>query len=498
MKKLPLTRLTRLTRLAVVALLCACADPQQSLPIGKGVPVQPDVAALAFTPERADGHVARSVRIAVHLGRPLSPDAARPGRVVLIAGGASDGEIDRIAHGKATAALRDREVPMVTWGGPSGSMIDTIWVQPSRPLPSGRATLIVLFDRRAPFVHDLDVADEGEPAVRVWPIAFEAAIDGEPWTYCGSTRPPDGLPSAIVLAPSTATAHVRRRDDSPCVDVVADGALDAGSFLPPPSLGEWALDPAPIDVTTGPTPTLDDAPCGAGDLSLGPICAQVDDDRVILVGNAASSTLVLGNFGDRRVVAPLQPFGRAVIRGLTPNTPLDVSIVVRDHAAEQRREAHGRTRAPHRHLVVNETLAHPPSTSPQQRFVELINAGDRPASLAGVHLVDGGRSIALPPKMLSPGELVLITPSGFSDGFGGDVPPTNGITRITVDALRLTSDVSLVDIEGATLSRFPGTTSTRTASHGRRSPDSPDDAPDAFGFDATGKATPGWANEVEE
>jgi hypothetical protein len=184
-----------------------------------------------------------------------------------------------------------------------------------------------------------------------------------------------------------------------------------------------------------------------------------------------------------------------VVRGLAPSSLVDHALTVRC-GRERAFSFRARTLPAHRHVVINEVLAHPPSGSSAQRFVELVNAGDRPASLVGLRLVDGETELPLPSLLLAPSAFVLITPSGFVDGLGGDAPIARATPRVTVDALKLGSGLTLLDDHDVVLSRFPGSTSTRTASRGRRTPDHPDDAPDAFGFDASGRATPGAKNAL--
>jgi hypothetical protein len=483
----------------LVALVLACAD-MPTLPERPGVENPPDVLSVGTIPARDDGRTPAIVRLVIELGHPFPADAARAGRIVLVTGGADPAEVAAIVHNHTTAALRARFAAIVAWGDPPKAPTRFL-VQPTAPLPAGRSTLVLLIDQKPPFVLDLDVVDDAVRARRAWPLPARRSGAVDAWTFCAADDGTldtalEGAPDVVTLAPSNVVAHVVRRSESPCLDLVPDAPMPAGLLLPPPAIGALAPWPEPIEIG----PTIDetvDEHCTDDEVPLDVLCARVDDDRIVLTGNDAAPLLLLGTIGGRAIAEGLAPHARLTVRGLPASSALDLSLVVRTIGGESIHGARIHTSAPHRHLVLNEVLAHPPSGSSLQRFVEVVNDGDRPASLVGLSLADGDRFLELPARTLAPGEFVLITPIGYIDGLGGDVPPSKTIARVLVDALRLTTDLSLVDDEGRVLSRFPGSTSTRSASRGRRTPDRPDDAPDAFGFDAAGKATPGAPNAIE-
>jgi hypothetical protein len=80
----------------------------------------------------------------------------------------------------------------------------------------------------------------------------------------------------------------------------------------------------------------------------------------------------------------------------------------------------------------------------------------------------------------------------------GEAAPPKGVERIIVERLKLTTTLSLVEPSGAVVSQFPPTTSTRAVARGRRAQDTPDDAPNAFGWDAKNAATPGRPNALAQ
>lgn len=463
----------------------ACTDP--------GIPPSPGVAPLSITstvpsPARPDGRTASVVRLALAFSARI--DAATFGRVVLITGGADEADVAALTKNRVTAALRAREIPVVSWVTPAAAAgdADVLHVQPSRPLPAGRATLVLLPQRRSAITLDLDVAADGpEIARRLW--ASHDVV-----TFCASALPLE-LEPFLELAPEGRRARLRRIPGVPCFDAIAEGAPSAALFPPVIGEGRLALDPSPVTTEPRTTPRPE-PPCPAGSLAVDVLCMRVEDDRLVVHGGVDTARLLLGTIAERPIVAPLPVGARLVVRGLAPSSHVRVDLSVRDASGERRVARTLTSRAARRHVVVNEVLVRPPSGAASQRFVELVNDGDGEVDLAGLVLVDGDAEWELIDGTLPPGGFALITPDAFVDGLGGEAAPPRGPLRFFVDKLALSSGVAVVEPDGTVLSRFPPTTSTRTVARGRRSPDRPDDAPDAFGWDAAGRATPGLPNVI--
>lgn len=473
----------------------ACTDPTvpSSTP---GIAPPSAQISLAAVPALDDrGRVSRSTRLVVSREAPFAADATRVGHVLIVEGGANGAEIAIVGKHKETAELRDREAPLVAWGEPENAPT-VIFVQPSRPLAPGRATLILLVDRKPPITFELAVRDEPDPAPRVWPLGDASAGPDEKWTWCRKEGWPDDLPTTIDLAPARIVARIERRSDAPCIDVTPQTTPKESSIVAPPTIGSIAVDPAPITLASDSITPPADASCRDSEIALGATCARIDDDRLVFVG-ASSPALLLGRIGDVPVFSAIAPSARFVVRGLAPSTSIDLSLAVRIGAIETPFALRATTTRSHRHVVINESLTHPISGAATQRFVELVNDGDRTVNLGGLRLRCGDASFDLPAHRVAPGAFALVVADGFVDALGGDAAPAPGVDRIVVDALPASGAITLTDETGSLLSSFPGSTSTRTASRGRRVPDSPDDAPDAFGFDANGKATPGATNEIE-
>ncbi len=477
----------------LVLVLFACHDPSVDPSNLVHDVAGPGELEVEVSPVRAEGHVARVTRIALHFPGPIDTDATSSGHLVLVEGGASNDDVDAIARGNPLAALRARLAPVVTFR--TREAPDAVFVQPTRALAVGRLTLIARIDRKPPFVAELVVDDDAPIAWRVWPVRVAGKSD--PWIYC-TTALPDLLPTTTTLAPSGVVAEVRARDDAPCIELRATSPLSSATSLPPPSIGELLLDPTPIVVTDVGEPALGDAHCPTNALALGPVCARLEDDRLILLGRDEGPVMALGAIGDSTMYAGIPLGARRVVRGLKPGTPFTIDLRLRDGGGESTFTT-TLTTAPRRvHLVINEVYAKPSSGIATQRFVELANDGETPVPLSGLALLDGDVRIALDPlgPTIPPGGFLLVTTSSFVDGLAGEIAPPADTPRLHVDQLSLRTELTLD--EGAdTISRFPATTSTRKVSRGRRLPETPDDAADAFGFDAHGKSTPGAPNVLE-
>lgn len=428
--------------------------------------------------------VQRSFRATVRLSGVLPATAAV--RVALIEGRADEATVDAFARGRPSAGQRAKELPTI-----AVRSRDALLVQPTRAAARGLHTLVVALPGRPPHVSDLTV--EGEPpAARAYPHEG-VVLPGAAVTHCAATVPV-GLPARGTWLSVDGTLHeaaLTARTDVPCVELAAP-EVD-GTFLPPPELGGWAIDPGPVVVDDrAPRPV---GPCPEPWSALADgLCARIDDDRIVFAADDPAQ-LLLARVGGRPLVAALGTGARAWVRGLPPGRPLVVDGVLRGD--EDVAFSRALVTAPRRrHVVVNEVLARPPSGAATQRWIELGNDGDEAVELLDLVLLDGVERVALPATSLPPGGLALVVGVGFSPGLAGDVPPAKGTTFVTVPTLRLTGDVALIERDGRRLSTLPFAGTRKNASRGRRALDVPDDAPDAFGWDASLGATPGRTNQI--
>jgi hypothetical protein len=474
------------------SLVIACTDPTAPpIPAGvRGV----EVTAATIAPPETDGSTGPAFRITFTLSAPTRADAARKGRLLIVRGEVDDADVVALAKSRPSAALKQRIVEVTSWGTPAPAPT-ALHAQPTLPLDPGRATAIVLLADRAPVVHGFDVG--GGPIVRrIWPIGARPVTSS--MIFCGTALAERRIEGRTIdLAPSERTATLRPLGDLPCFVVEAPPDL-RGVILPPPEIDGIAIEPGPIAIGS-PAPLVDEPACPeASSALLGDpaiLCARVEDDRIVLVGGV-SDRAILGTIGPRLAIASLHAGARAVVRGLPPATTLPIDLRVETLRGTRKVTGSITTAPARRRFVVNEVLARPPSGVAAQRFVEIVNDGDEEADLAGLSLVDGNVEHDLPALRVPAGGFVLVTPYAFVDGLAGDPAPPAGTARVTVEALQLSSEVALIEGPERVLSRFPKTTSTRKVSRGRRAPDRPDDAPDAFGWDLAGSATPGRRNEI--
>ncbi len=460
------------------ATLVAC-DPSAPAQPHRVTPVA--VAGLDLTPA-TDGVVPPSFRATVRLTGALDSDALGL-RVALVGGAVDDTVLAAFARGNPTTAQREREIPLTLV-----RLETTLVLQPTRAVPEGSYTLVVALPARTPFVSTLRVSGAAPPR-RVWPAATLTPSGAA--TFCVPL--PSPCPDPIEWLGVDGSVHeatITKRLDMECLEIAAP--LDEGTYLLPPTLGDVPIDPAPTVVENRPARAL--AGCDE-ETALGPgLCARIDDDRVVLVGRDPVAVF-LGTVAGQAVVAPLVAGARATLRGLAPSSLVRVDGVLRSDT-DTPISTTLTTRPRRRHVVVNEVLARPPSGSVVQRFVELGNDGDQAVDLLGLVLLDGTDRIALPSAVVPPGGLVLVVGIGFSGGLAGDAAPPKGTAIVYVPTLRLSGDVGLLERDGTLLSRLPGLSSTKKVSRGRRALGLPDDLAGAFGWDESGRATPGKPNRI--
>jgi hypothetical protein len=278
--------------------------------------------------------------------------------------------------------------------------------------------------------------------------------------------------------------------------------VEAGAWLmlPPFAHGHF-FDPAPLEIGLGLAPTP--RRCGAEGLAMGPGCASVDDDRLLIESVGAPTYWSLA--GDRiQWSSPLEPMGRAVVPGLTPSTDVLLSVTVATaagHLWEAQFSAHtGSVRA---HVVINEVFANPKGPEPEQEWIELYNDGLLETSLAGWVLEDEGSSIPLGDAVLGPGAFALLVRSDFDLLCPADIAPDDQAVIVRVEQLGKNGisnsgeALTLRSSAGALVSQFPAIPASKAGvSIARRQPWLPDDEA-SFGLHAADGASPGSHNEVE-
>ncbi|HVW23985.1 MAG TPA: lamin tail domain-containing protein [Polyangiaceae bacterium] len=367
-------------------------------------------------------------------------------------------------------------------------------------------------------------------AVRMWPPSF-APDGGKRWVFCGTgPLPPPG--EFVYLEPASVTSIVAAGADSfktssdrcfrlEAMDdartAVADASRgDEGGALasqaasdriavPPPLLDGIALDPSPVVMDAPETADASDVHCDDGTVALGPGCARVLDDRVI-VRNGASPLLWVLSGPTTAVVVAARPGEELALGGLTPGARVSLRGTATDLAGDERVFSAVVTMLPPEpHLVLNEVLANPNGADRTSEWVELVNDGTTAVETGGWSLEDSTRGSPLPRGTLAPGAYALVVPEEYDPSSDADVPPAEGTLILRVHELgggglsNQGEALRLRDPNGAVVSQFPALAATKAGvSMARRAPASADDDATAFGASAPPGASPGAPNVLAD
>jgi hypothetical protein len=430
-----------------------------------------------------------------------------PGRMALLKGQLGVRQMGELVRGKVSAALEKRLIPALTWGEEGGEAL-----APLAPLDPGALYTLVMAD--VPAAQEVTIAalpDTVPLLMRAWPPAGGSGTAALAiWCADGDQAP--SVDAAIVPAPAGLPGRIRKGAvagaGARCLRFEADpGAGDGGPVgpaVPPPVVapdGEMAaavrLDPRPLQVD-GAVPPVEAAACLPDEVSFGPGCATVADDR--LYGRSTGAPLlwtVVGSGTDTVLVTgPGDPF---LIVGLTPASPITLDVVTVDAQGTLARSPFMATTLPPRpHVVINEVLSYPLGPSPAQEWVELLNDGRAPAELGGYVLHAGSGTTPLPAASLAPGAFALVVGQDYVPTDGVDEPPAPGTLILSVPHLGKRGlshagvALALLDGDGQTISSFPAKPKPKQGSSvARRSPSAPDTLPGSF---ATATPTPGRIN----
>lgn len=461
--------------------LCACGS-SLTPPSGSSADL------LSFEPN-ADASAVPSV-VRLH----LSSATLAAGSVSLFQGELSSYYLGRVKSGELPDTLLARQIPVLSWRA-QGELI----VAPVRALAPDTYALAA----STGLVGEFRVAAALPLLARVWP---RTGVPGVLATaiYCGDGSSPLELAPFVLDPGGIEVAPVAGADDAGlfadrCFHFVAPNSLISGQIVvPQPSLGGFALDPAPFaapdaDANISVASSL---PCADSDRVMGLGCASIEDDRVIVRTPAAPLLWTISTAGGAWLeVTDGHPF---VVRGLTPRSTERISGAVYDASgATTAFELDAAMLAPRERPVLNEEMANPVGPEPQSEWLELANDGEIPLDLAHFTLRDGGGSTALPAEKLAPGELALLVRDDFAPS-STDIAPAAGARLIRVPALGTSGlsnsgePLALVDESGKVASALPAVATSSGESLRRRHTYSPDEDASAF---TTGAPTPGAPND---
>lgn len=459
----------------------ACSGPSLDLPERRITAVSVD-----FEPEAGEGGVTSLFRARV-------PGAPASGSPWLFRGELSDYYARSVQHGEVPNALRERAVPLRFWRVGSDCWLQPLeWLEPDESYSlsfTGLGVLRVvqtrtLDERRARRVFPPHGSEQRQAAVFCG--LEEAAFRSSPTLEPGSI--------SVQVAPAALAG-------AGCFSLQVPEALRSAAVAPP-QVGGVLLDPSPwlpssTNIASEPVPT-----CGAGEPFHG-ACLEIDDDRLRVTPLAQDLFFSLAE--PQKLALPARAGSRSLlVRGLLPGSEVTLAgTVLSSEGQLEAFHALLTTKAPRRHLVLNEVLANPLGLEPDAEWLELANDSEAPVSLAGLWLEDSGGHVALPAAWLAPGELALLVSERFrASGLDVPVPAAVRLLRVPSLGARGLSNggegLLLVGREGV-LSRFPLLAAPHAGrSWARRTLDSADADAAAFGEHAGAGASPGAPNVLED
>ena len=494
---------TRLLSAPAFAILCfACVDPRGDIP-PRGATVARDAGP------GADGADPLAVWV-----EPDAPLAAVPpvfrlhlagasvqqGPSWLLREGVSASELRELARGEPSAALRARMVPTVTFDDGLGARV----VAPTVVLAA--RTALTLVAGLPPTTAGVVVApDDDVPLLaRVWPPAGDVEGAATFGVWCGEVDLPT-LDQPLELQPGSHGGRIvtgvggSGPEARTCLRWDASEPVSTSDArLPPPALalpdgGQVRFEPSLL-VGEGVADDAVPAACDPPRLALGPACLDVDDDRA-LVRPPAAPTLWALELPDGSVRVRRSSGARFVVRPLAPGASQRLRAVLVDRAGATRVAAASvATLDPHAHLALSEVLADPLGPEASAEWVEIVNDGLTPASLAGYRIDRASAAWELGEGELAPGAYALVVGAGYVEDDGLDPRPAPGCTFVRQKgALGLSNageGLVLRDPAGAIASRLLPLRPRSGVSVVRAEFDAADDDPLAFALDAAGSATP--------
>lgn len=153
------------------------------------------------------------------------------------------------------------------------------------------------------------------------------------------------------------------------------------------------------------------------------------------------------------------------------------------------------------HPVLTEILTNPLGPEPAAEWVEIMNIGRAPLSLAGYALEDAETERPLPPVVLEAGAVGLLVGPDFVVASAGDVVPSARAVPIVLDdsgdgLTNAGESVRLRAPSGEVISEIPAHSGTAGRSFARRHLLAPD-WPTSFGHHGPPGASPGGSNVFE-
>lgn len=473
-----------------------------------------EVGTIEVAPAPVAGFTSRSIRVAASDGEPR-----------LFRGTVSDRQAQALSRGETSEAVLEREIPLLTLGssldgdtGARNASISPQWWLPEHLLDAAEQYTVVADGQRLEF----GTLAEEPALVRVWPrenaasqavFCLSTPVSFEPLGDAFATADPSvlmfgetsdaGVGSAewTLLAhfPPCWSWHPRIEDRSQDGETVSGEIEGDAAGLRLAEMAGVAVQStwyAP-DAAELPTPPA----CSAVEIDVGFGCATVEDDRLYVRGGDTSSFWTVD--GDVSAWFVLEPGRTGVVRGLKPDSGHELSFTVHFAGApavtHQTRVITGSTRP---HVIINEVMADPAGSEPDQEWVELYNDGSNAVDLDGWTLKDENGEITLPSAWLAPsGYALLVNDTYLSNAAGEPVPEPNVLlVRLPVLAKSGLSNggeaLRLLDKSDMVVASFPGTPEPAPGVSVARGAPWQADEPSAFGRHSAPGASPGAPNRL--
>jgi hypothetical protein len=415
----------------------------------------------------------------------------------LFAGALSSYYLHRLAARDLPDTLLAREIDVLAWAEGKD-----IVVAPTQALPEGTFSLAT---PELGLLTEVSVDPSLVPWLpRLWPPRTSAEGAGFS-VFCGDGA--SGIePAAVLLEPAGVEAELRAgvgdkdlfADD--CVSLEPASPSGHAPELPPALADGVALEPLPLaPLAAALTPPV----CSDAERALGPACATIDDDRLVLRAPDEPSLWVIET--PEPLLGVAAPGRSLVVRGFESGVPLSFAATAFDRNGARTLVHDDVTGAARRaHLVINEVLANPRGPESLSEWIEVVNDGREAVDLDGLELRDAGGAVPLPTARLAAGEFALLAADGFAPDPELDVSLAPGTRVLTLPKLGQAGLANggellrLCDASGSVLSRFPALAASEAGvSMARRTPEAPDDDA-AFGAHAAPGASPGAPNDLAE
>lgn len=359
--------------------------------------------------------------------------------IALARGKLSSRELRDLQTGSESSALQKRLIPFLAWSdGRSLQIAPQVWMEPGEVVTIGSTSSLWSYSFR------VEDPDELPRLLRVWPPIDEGS-SGTFAVWCLGT-PIRGEARSAALTLALEPGSVRGRLVTGSLegigrDCVSWEALEppTHAIAPPPTalLDDGRM--ARVEPTSIVPSWVDDQgsseSCGHERTPLGPACAIVMDDRLLLSVEHGAWWLAVRMGGTLRAAA-LTRTSPMLVSELLPESELVWEAYGVDLRGGKR-AWHGRVRTEPRmaHVVLNEVMANPTGAEPQQEWVELYNDGAAGVELEGWTIEDPGGVTRLPVGRLEPGRFALVVNEGWQADSWPDPTPTEGTLILRVPKL---------------------------------------------------------------